>query len=470
MPSTVEQINPTRVKMTLTIPFAELKPAIDKAYRQVASQVTIPGFRRGKVPPRIIDQRVGRGAIINDAINAALPDLYAAAIEEHGLTPMGNPDIEMTKMEDGDAAEFTAEFDVRPQFDLPDFSALQVVVDPAVVTESDIDERIALLRERFATTAEVDRAAKAGDVVMIDLVGTRNGEELADASARGIAYVVGTGGMLEGLDEAVTGLSAGESATFASKLVGGQHEGEEADITVTVTRVDEVTLPEVDDEFAQLVSAQDTVAAMRADLRGAAERLARMDQLRQARDRTLTLALETAEFPVPEKTLANEVAARHSQVEEQLAQLGVTLEEYIARINRPEEGRTADEFWAKVSKAATAAVRTQILLGVVGDERGISVSQEDLSAYIVQRAQQSGRTPEQELDHMRDHDHTTAWIGDIRNAKALDAIMRDATITDTNGQRIDIGAAIGDPLQQMLSFPSDAPLAFPEDEPDEDED
>ena len=278
MPSTLEQLSPNRVKLTIEMPFSELKPALDKAYQEIGGQVTVPGFRKGKVPARVIDQRFGRGAVLEQAINSALPEAYAAAVEEHKLVPLGQPDVDVTKLEDGEVVEFTAEVDVRPEFDMPDFSKIKAEVPVMEVAETELEERLTTLRTRFATTKEVDRAAAEGDVVTLDLSGKQNGEVLEEASATGVTYKLGSGGMLEGLDEAATGLKAGESTTFTSTLVGGAHKDEEAEIELTVTKVAEQELPELDDEFAQMVSQFDTVEEMKADLSDAIVRQARLRQ------------------------------------------------------------------------------------------------------------------------------------------------------------------------------------------------
>lgn len=215
MPSTVEQLNPSRVKLTVEIPFSDLQPHLTKAYREIAQSVNIPGFRKGKVPSAVIDQRFGRGMVLQEAINAALPSAYGQAVEANKLIPLGDPEVEITKLEDGDLVEFVAEVDVRPEFDLPAFSTLTATVPVLADLDTEIDNRIAMMRERFATSTEVERAAAEGDVVTIDLVGTRDGEELQDATAEGVTYTIGAGGMLDGLDEAVTGLKAGSPPTSA---------------------------------------------------------------------------------------------------------------------------------------------------------------------------------------------------------------------------------------------------------------
>jgi len=372
VPSTVEQLAPSRVKLTVEIPFADLKPALDKAYKQIAEQVSIPGFRKGKVPAAVIDQRFGRGVVLQEAINDHLPKAYNDAVQEHEISPLGQPDIEVTKLADNDLVEFTAELDVRPAFDLPDLSTIKAEVSNAEVGENEVEERLQMLRENFASTNVVERAARQGDVVVIDLEGRRDGELLEDATATGVSYKIGSGGMLDGLDEAVTGLSAGEDATFTSTLVGGANKGEEADIKVSVTQVMEQELPEVDDEFAQLISEFDTVEEMRADLTKAVENQARMGQLADARDKVLEEVIKVTEFELPENLVKAEIEARREQVAQQLAAAGLTVEQYLEEAV-DEEAKDADEFWATIEKRSTDALRAQIVLDKMADDDEIGV-------------------------------------------------------------------------------------------------
>ena len=269
MPSTFEKLSPTRAKLTVEIPFADLKPHLDEAYKEIAQSVNIPGFRKGKVPPAVIDQRFGRGVVLQEAINEALPVAYQNAVTEAGIVPLAQPEIDVTKLEDNELVEFVAEVEIRSDFDLPDFASIKAEVD--ALSEADqeeqVEERIALLRKRFATTTEVDRKAKKGDVVTIDLTASQDGKEIDDAATTGFKLTVGEDdGMIEGLDKAVRGLKAGESATFTSTLVGGPQRGEEAEITVTVTQVAEEELPALDEEFAQMISEFDTFEEVREDL------------------------------------------------------------------------------------------------------------------------------------------------------------------------------------------------------------
>lgn len=438
LPSTVEQLNPSRVKLTVEIPFADLKPHLDKAYREIASQVSIPGFRKGKVPNLVIDQRFGRAAVLQEAINAALPAAYEAAIIESEIVPLGEPAIEVTKLEDGDVVEFTAETDVRPEITVPDFAKLKATVESLREVDAEVDERIELLRRRFATSSEVDRAAADGDQVVIDLVGTRDGEPLEDASAEGVSYVLGSGGMIDGLEEAVIGLKAGDTAEFSSTLVGGAFEGEPADITVTVKKVNEQKLPELDDEFASMISEFDTVEEMKADLTTAVEQMLASEQQAEGRNKILEALVAAAKLELPETFLSSQLAAQRSQIETQLAQAGLTLERYLAQSQ--DEAGTPEEFWKRQDEGLERALKAQLILDKIAEDNEVTTEQSDLTQLIVSKAAANGTSPEQELQHMMEHGHANEWLGEIRRNKALALVLEKAKVVDAAGKAVTLAA------------------------------
>ena len=443
MPSTVEQISPTRVKVTITVPFADLAPAIDKAYKDISRNITVPGFRRGHIPSALIDQRYGRGAVLQEAINAQLPDLYNAAVSENGLHPLGQPEIDMSNLEDGQVVELTAEVDVRPDFTLPDIDGIAVRVDPAVVSDAAVAERLDLLRQRFATFSELDRAAQKDDVVVLDIVASQNGVDVPDADAKGVSYVVGAGGIVDGLDDAVTGLAAGQSASFTTTLVGGPHEGQQADVTVSVVRVQQRQLPPVNNDFAQMVSEYDTVEEMMDGLREGLERIERAGQLNAARDKVLDAVLAEADFELPETVLADEVDSRRQDVEQQLARAGLSVERYLAESDE-ETATTPDEFWAGIAARSERALRARIVLDKVAEDEQVDVSQDDLSEFIVSRAMEDGITPDEEAKHMMEHDHVGEWVSEIRRGKAVDLLVRRAVVKDTDGRTLDLSLVRSD--------------------------
>ncbi|MCL2783761.1 MAG: trigger factor [Propionibacteriaceae bacterium] len=443
MPSTVEQLSPTRAKVTITVPFADLAPAIDKAYKDIARNVNLPGFRRGHIPASLIDQRFGRGAVLQEAINAQLPDLYNQAVADNKLHPMGQPEIDIAKLEDGEVVELTAEVDVRPEFQLPDIDGIAVRVDPSVVSDQAVNERLDLLRQRFATFTDLDRAAAKDDVVIIDIAASQDGVDLVDADAKGVSYVVGAGGLIDGLDEAVTGLTAGQSKTFETQLVGGPQMGEQADVTVHVSKVQQRVLPPVNDEFAQMVSEYDTVDEMMGGLREGLERIERAGQLNAARDKVLDAVIEQCDFELPQAVLDDEVSSHRQDIEQQLARAGLSVERYLAE-STEETATTPDEFWDGIAARSERALRARIVLDKVAEDEEVDVTQEDLSEFIVSKAMEDGMTPDQEAQHMMEHDHLAEWVGEIRRGKAVDLLVGRAVVKDTDGRKLDLSLVRSD--------------------------
>lgn len=437
MKSTVETLSPTRVKLSVEVPFEELKPSLDKAYRQIAQQVAIPGFRKGKVPPRLIDQRVGRAAVLNEAINDAIPQQYSAAVQEHDVKVLGQPEFDLQSLEDGDLLSFTAEVDVRPEITLPAYEDIKVDVIDLTVTDADVDVQLDLLRDRFAVLKGVERAAAEKDFVSIDLAAEVDGKELEDAATSGLSYEVGTNQMLEGLDEAIVGLSAGESKTFGTKLVGGEHAGKDAQVTVTVQSVKAKDLPALDDDFAQTASEFDTLDELRADARDRAERNKRLEQVVAARDGVLKTLVESVEVPLPETVVQTEQDFRKQSITRQLEAAGATIAQYLAA-----ESKTEEDLDAELHEASQDAVRNQLVLDAVADKEELGVSNEELTGEVVQRAAQTGHDPQQYADELVNSGQLPFVIADIRRGKALALVLDKATITDSTGEKVDISAAM----------------------------
>lgn len=433
MKSAVETLSPTRAKLTVEVPFEELKPSLDAAYKKIAQQINVPGFRRGKVPPMVIDRQVGRGAVLDEAINAALPKLYVEALQANELEPLAQPEIDITKLEDNETLEFTAEVDVRPEVDLPDYTGLDVTVDDVVVTDEDVELQVQNLRERFASLNDVDRAAAEGDFVTIDLKASKDGEVVEGAEVSGMSYQVGRGGMLEGLDEALTGLSAGESTTFTSQLVGGDLVGEDVDVDVTVTAVKEQELPELDDDFAQTASEFDTVSELTEDVRTRLERGKRLEQASAARDAVLEKILDMVEVPLPEAVVDAEKQSRRESIQQQLAYAGMTMEAYLDT-----QEQTVDEFEADLEKQVRDAVAAQFVLDQVAKKENISVNEGELQEHLFRRAQQSGQNPQEFIQHMVEHNHIPEMVAEVVRGKSLALIVESATVVDESGNHVEL--------------------------------
>jgi trigger factor len=443
--SAVETLSPTRAKLTVEVPFEELKPSLDAAYKTIAQQINVPGFRRGKVPPTVIDRQVGRGAVLDQAINDVVPQKYIEALQENSLEPLAQPEIEITKLEDREVLEFTAEVDIKPEIEVPSYEGLVAQVDDVELSEEDVEEQVQALRERFATLTDVDRAAADGDFVTIDLRATQDGEPVEGAEVTGMSYKVGRGGMLDGLDEALAGMSAGDEKTFTSQLVGGDLVGQDVEVQVSVSQVQEQELPELDDEFAQLASEFDTADELQADVRERLGRGKRLEQAAAARDAVLEVLLEKISVPLPESMVTDELNARRQSVEQQLMMAGITMDKYLE-----DEGQTQEEFEAELDRRVRDAVTAQFLLDEVAKQQEYGVDQAELSEHLVRRAQQSGQDPQEFANHMFEHNHIPDLVQEILRGKALAAIVESATVTDASGNVVELknlrpDGSIGEP-------------------------
>jgi trigger factor len=437
--SAVETLSPTRAKLTVEVPFSELKPSLDAAYRKIAQQINVPGFRRGKVPAVIIDRQIGRGAVLDEAINDALPKLYVQALQDNDLEPLAQPEVDITRLEDNETLEFTAEVDVRPEIVLPDLAGIEVTVPSIEVSDQEVEERIQALRERFGTLVDVERAAADGDFVVLDLRASQDGETVEGGEATAISYQVGKGGMLDGLDEAVSGLSAGETTTFTSTLAGGPQSGQDVDVDVTVSGVKQQELPELDEEFVQMASEFDTLEELTDDVRTRLVNEKRLGQAAEARDAVVEKLLDMVEVPVPDQVVTDELQARRQSVEEQLSFAGLTMEQYLEN-----EKQTQDEFDADLERQVRDAVATQFLLDQLAREQEIQPEQQELSEHMVRRAQQSGQNPQEYMQHALEHNHLPELIAEVVRGKALATIVEAATVTDDSGAVVDLKNLRGD--------------------------
>jgi trigger factor len=437
--SDVEELSPTRVRLTIEVPFEELKPSLDRAYREVAQKLRVPGFRPGRVPPRVIDQRLGRGPVLEQAVNDAVPQLYGQALQEHDVYALGQPELEITKLDDGKELAFTAEVDVRPKFDLPDIDGLPVTVDDAIVTPDQVEEYIGGLRERFASLKGADRPAGPGDFVSIDLSAQVGGKPVEDAQATGVSYEVGSGQMLDGLDEALTGMSAGETKTFSALLAGGTKSGALAEVTVTVDSVKVKELPEIDDEFAQSASEFDTIGELRAGTRAQLEEVRRAGQARQARELALDALLARVDIPLPEGLIESEVDSRRESLTERLERTGATLEQYLQASNQ-----TPQQFGEQLTEEARRSLKAVFVLDKLAAQEDLTVDQEDLVGYLSEQAYRLGVSPDRLAQDLSERGQLASAASDVLRSKALTLLAERATVTDSSGNPVDLKAGGGD--------------------------
>ena len=439
MKSTVEQLTPTRVKLNVEVPFEELSAEYDRTYRSLAQQIRIPGFRPGKAPAKLIEARVGRDSILAQVVNDALPGKYSEAVAETETKAIGQPEIDLSELKYGESVTFTAEVDVRPEIDLPDYSTLAVEVDPIEIDDDAVDEQLEGLRARFGTLKGVDRGAQDGDFVSIDLAAEVDGEPVDEASTEGLSHEVGSGQLIDGLDEALVGLKAGESKVFTTKLVAGDHAGEDAQVTVTVNSVKERELPEVDDEFAQMASEFDTVDELKESLRERVTQSKKVEQANAIRDKVLDALLDTVEVPLPEKVVEGEIEGQQHQVIHALGHDDEQLAKFLEA-----QGTTREEWDAEARTEAEKSVRTQLLLDAIAEQQETEVSQDELTQQIIFQAQRYGMQPQEFIQQLTQANQVGAVYADVRRGKALAGIVGQVTVTDTNGATVDTSEFFGD--------------------------
>lgn len=417
MKSAVESISATRVRISIDVDFNELEPHVKRAYQSISERVVIPGFRKGKVPRAMIDQRVGRGAVLDEAINNALPDFYSQAARENDVLVVGRPTVDIKELKDNELVKFEVEVDIRPEILLPDFSKLEVTVEDAVVTDKDVEEQLEALRIRFGTLTTVGKDAAAGDFVSIDLVARVDGKEIEGGAANGISYEVGSNRMIDGLDAALQGMKVEESKKFNAPLVGMQ-EGETGEVEVTLKAVKKRELPELNDDFAKLASEFETLKELEADVRERLTRLKAMEQGAQARDNLLKLLLETVEIPVPENLVADEV---HDHLEK--------------------ENRLEDETHrAEVTEEVTRSVRGDFLLDAIVKSEEVQVSEAELTEYLIRTAARYQMTPDQFVQQITQAGQVATLMAEVARTKGLAVVLERVSVKDASGNKVDLAA------------------------------
>jgi trigger factor len=431
----VEELSPTRVKLTVEVPFEELEPSLKAAYKKVAQQVRVPGFRPGKVPARIIEQRFGRAVVLEETLNDALPKLYGQAVDETEVFPVSRPEIEVTKLEDGKQVEFTAEVDVRPAFDIPDYEGIEVTVPSAEVTDADIDAQLDALRQRFATLTGVDRPAQNRDFVVMDLSASIDGEELEEQAASDVSYEVGAGSVLQGLDDNLVGMAAGDEKVFTTRLVGGEHADQEAEVKIKVKSVKEKVLPELNDEFAQLTSEFDTLDELKESIRAQVRRNKLIEQVQQAREKALEAVLAKIDIPLPESAVNAEIEARKHNLEHQIAESGLSRDAFFRLYSTTEEERLRE-----FEENAKKAIKAGFLLDKIVKQEEIGVAEEELTQFVVRRAMELGVAPNTLAKHLADNDQLGLAMVEIVREKAKTVLGDAAKVVDENGNEVDLKA------------------------------
>jgi trigger factor len=444
--STVEKLSPTRVRINVEVPFTELQPDIDAAFKQMAKQIRMPGFRPGKVPVKLLEQRVDKQAMFDQVIGEAVPGRYSEAVTASEVQPIGQPEIEVTGKEYGQDLTFTAEVDVRPEIEIPDLSNLNITVDAITVGDDEVDTELQNLRARFGTLTGVERPAQTGDFVSLDLSATVDGEDVPDAKTEGLSHEVGSGQLIEGLDDQIIGLSAGETKTFTTTLAAGEHAGKEAEVTVKVNSVKERELPEPDDEFAQLASEFDTIDELKASLVEQVTRVKRVQQAEEIRDKALETLLEQVEVPLPEQIV-------QAQVDDTLhnAIHGLDHDESKFEEQLAEQGSSREEFDKDNRENAEKAVKTQLLMDAIADKLDVNVGQNDLTERLVLMSRQYGLEPQQLLQYLQQNQQLPALFADVRRGLTIAAVVHGATVTDSDGNTVDTAEFFGPSGEQAVA-------------------
>ena len=417
MKSAVEKLSPTRVKLSIEVPFAELAPHIDGAYKSLSEKINIPGFRKGKVPSAMIDQRVGRAAVLDEAINAGLPTFYSQAAKDNDVLVIGRPNVEITELVDNEKFSFTVEVDIRPDIKLPNFSEIKIEVDDVKVTDADIDEQVESLRTRFGTLKTVDKVVAKGDFVTIDLVATKDGVELDGGVANDLSYEVGSASMIDGLDEAIIGLSKDGEKSFNTALVG-MAEGETGSVKVTVKAVKERELPPVDDEFAKLASEFETLTELKTDLSKRLSRVKQMEQGAQARDLLVEKLISTIDIPLPSEIIEAEV------------------NDHLEKEGRLED----DKHRAEVNDEVKTTITREFLLDSIVKAEAIAVNESELTEYLVRASARYGMTPDQFIKEVSQAGQVTTMVAEVARAKALAQVLGRVKVVDKSGNKVDLEA------------------------------
>jgi len=415
--SDVEKLSPTRVKLSIDVPFNELKPHIDGAYKTLAEKISIPGFRKGKVPAAMIDQRVGRGAVLDEAINAALPTFYSQAAKDNDVLVIGRPNVEITELKDNEKLTFTVEVDIRPEINLPNFSQIKIEVDDVKVSDADIDEQIKDLSTRFGTLTTVEKVVAKGDFVSIDLVATKDGKDLDGGTANDLSYEVGSASMIDGLDEALIGLSVGDEKSFETALVG-MPAGELGNVKVSVKAVKQRDLPEINDAFAKLSSEFETLAELKADLATRLTKLKQMQQGAQARDLLLEKLLSSVEIPLPDEIIKDEV------------------DDHLEKEGKLDD----DKHRAEVNEEVKKTITREFLLDSIVKAESVAVNEGELTEYLLRAAARYGMSPDQFIKEVSQAGQVSTMVAEVARAKALAQVLGRVDVVDKSGNKVDLEA------------------------------
>ncbi|HZA19752.1 MAG TPA: trigger factor [Actinomycetota bacterium] len=421
--TTAERIEKDRVKLRVEVTEEDLKPAIAEVYRELANEMKVPGFRKGKVPRQIIDSRVGPEFVRSEALKEALPDFYREALKQEELEAITAPDIEVVEFSKGSPIVFEATVDIRPEVVVPDLGSIEVEAPDAAVTDEDIDEQMERLRDRFAELETVGREARRGDFVLIDLKGYE-GDQLVDgASAPDYLYEVGSRTGPPKLDEELEGNRPGAILKFNDSIPEGELAGRELSFTVLVKEVKAKKLPVLDDEFAKTVGEFDSLEELREDLRERLVDVKRQMVEEEIRTRVLEALIDAADLDPPEKLVEAEFDHRLHHLEEDLGRAGMSIAQYAQAAEQTELELRAD-----LRRSVSRSVVAELLLEQIAREAEIEVTEEDLGRDIAVAAARSGQDPSEVAKQLAESGRLGSVAADIMRRKALDYVVEHVNI------------------------------------------
>ena len=419
MKSTIENLTPTRIKVQVEVPFSELKPSLDAAYQKIASQISVPGFRKGKVPSQVIDQRVGRPAVLQEAVNEAIPKAYAEAIKGKKVYPIGRPSVEVTELKENEELKFSAEVDVRPEFETPKYKGLKLKVEKARELGEDVKKQLEDLQARFSTLSSVERAAQDKDVVILDITGTKDGVQVNEYSGQALAYTIGSNGLVPGADKVLTGAKPEQKLKLDFSPTEGPFKELQISLDITVKAVNEKILPKADDDFAKMASEFDTLAELMKDLEEKVKQSRLVEQTYMAREKASETLIELmAKVPLPENAIDLE------------------FEEHF------KDGHGDDAHKEEFKRGSRKSMQAQFVLDKIAEEENIGVSDADLSEWISQNALKYQMPPQTFADALVRSGEITLVMGEIRRSKALTLVVKEADVTDGDGKKVDVASIL----------------------------
>ena len=466
----VERIDDVTVKLTVEAAPERVRAAFDRAARSLARDISVPGFRKGKAPRRVIEQRVGTAAIAQTAMDEALQEFFVEALRTTELDTVARPQVDVERFDESEGCAFTVTVEVRPEVVLADHRGITVTHPEWQVPDADVDSQLDRLREQFAEVEVVERAAAAGDLITIDLRLAVDGVEIESARVDGALYEVGSGGVTPELDRRALGASAGDVLEYEDELPAGypEHGGANAAFTVTVTDVREKRLPELDDDFADTAGGFDSMADMRADIADSLLRRRVLEGRHELRGVVTEAFVALHDVPVPPAMLAESVAERIERMSLEAEQLGGTLDELLAL-----DGTSREDWEARLGDQMTTMLRAQIVLDALARSLELTVQAADLDQEFARLAAEHRTDPRRIAALVRDQGTLPVLVGDVLRRKAIDTVLDAAEVTggpdEATLQRLGLAPADPEPEDdEAAGAPDDAPDApdAPDDAPD----